>query len=180
MKRHRQVLLKRKGKITSPTRKSCSTITKTQNFINMFDKKIQSGKVNYHNIVVFDETINGDSVTVPVVIGQRRNSGGNNNNVVHTRQARLGCYIPFSMPDGTTPFRVFIFNDKDLDDSGSTFRVLTPKKEKGYRGDPVRLYLSSGCSIQYKQKQLHSGKYILIFVPASHSLPVQRGCVCGS
>ena len=116
----------------------------------MFDKKIQSGKVNYHNIVVFDETIIGDSVTVPVVIGQRRNSGGNNNNVVHTRQARLGCYIPFSMPDGTTPFRVFIFNDKDLDDSGSTFRVLTPKKEKGYRGDPVRLYLSSGTGFLNK------------------------------
>ena len=58
--------------------------------------------MNSHNIVVFDESVIGDSVTVPVVIGEKRKSGGSNNNYVQTRQARLGCYIPFSMPDGTT------------------------------------------------------------------------------
>ena len=55
-----------------------------------------------------DETVIGDSVAVPLVIGERRKSGGDSNNFVHTRQARLGCFIPFSMLDGTTPLPRFL------------------------------------------------------------------------
>ena len=106
-------------------------------------KNIRRWRFNSRNVVIFDETVIGDSVTVPLVIGEHRKSGGDNNNFVHTRQARLGCYIPFSMPDGTTPFRVFIFRQEDIQKDGTPFRVLAPMQEKGYRGDPCRLYLSS-------------------------------------
>ncbi len=133
----------KKGKITSPTRSSGNTLSKTQEFVESIDRNVRRFRMNSKNIVVFDETVIGDSVTVPLVIGERRKSGGDNNNFVHTRQARLGCYIPFSMPDGTTPFRVFIFKLEDMQKDGTPFRVLTPKKETGYRGDPYRLYLSS-------------------------------------
>ena len=142
-RRHRSVLCKKRGKLTSPKRSSRSTLTNTQDFIASLNGKIQSNVINSQNIVVFDETIIGDSVTVPVVIRERRKSGGNNNNFAQTRQASLGCYIPFSMPDGTTPFRVFIFKSKDLKKDGAKFSVLSPKKEKGFRDDPKRLYLSS-------------------------------------
>ena len=105
----------KRGKLTSPTRNSNNTFAKTLAFIDSLNSDIERKRINSRNIVVLDETIIGDSVTVPVVIGERRGSGGNNINFAETRQARLGCcYIPFSMPDGTTPFRVFIFNSEDL------------------------------------------------------------------
>ena len=110
-------------------------------------KNIRRWRFNSRNVVIFDETVIGDSVTVPLVIGERRKSGGDSNNFVHTRQARLGCFIPFWMLDGTTPFRVFIFRHEDVQKDETPFRVLAPKQEKGYRGDPYRLYLANetGC-----------------------------------
>ena len=143
IRRHRSILCKKRGKLTSPKRTSETTLAATQGFIDLLDSKMQSKVINSKNIVVFDETIIGDSVNVPVVIGERRKSGGSNNNYAQTRHASLGCYIPFSMPDGTTPFRVFILKDKDLARSGADFTVLTPEKEKGLRDDPYRLYLTS-------------------------------------
>ena len=93
--------------------------------------------------MVFDETIIGDSVTVPVVIGERRGSGGNNINIAETRQARLGCSTPFFMPDETTPFRIFIFNSEDLGKKGRGSQVLKPAEEDSHHNDVCRLYLSS-------------------------------------
>ena len=143
LRRHHQVLCMKRGLLTSPRRCSRTTPSKTQEFIQLLDSDVQSNRINSQNIVVFDETTIGDSVTVPLVVGERRKSGGSNNNYAHTRQARLGCYIPFSMPDGTTPFRVFIFKSEDLEKNGAGFEVLRPNREKGFRDDPCRLYLSS-------------------------------------
>ena len=118
--------------------------------------------MKYHNIVFFDETVIGDSVTVPVVIGERRKSGGSNINYVQTHQARLCCYIPFYMPDGTTPFRVYIFKSEDVTKGNEKFEVLTPSKEeakeKGYGLEPTRLYLSSDTG--FLNKSLF--RYIII------------------
>ena len=158
MKRHRKVLHKKKGKLTSPTRSSKNTFAKTEAFIDSLNRDIESNRINSQNIVVFDETIIGDSVTVPVVIGERRNSGGDNINFVQTRQARLGSYIPFSMPDGTTPFRVFVFKSDDLGKKGAEFEVLKPIREEGFRSDVYRLYLSSGTG--YLNKTLF--EYVMV------------------
>ncbi len=143
VKRHRQTLCMRRGKVTSPKRTSSVMMSNAQDFIDMINTKMARNTANSQNIVVFDETGFGDSVSVPVVIGERRKSAGSNINVAETRHARLGTYIPFSLPDGTTPFRVFILKEKDLNTDGGMCTVLAPKNEIGLRGDPYRLYLAS-------------------------------------
>ena len=64
--------------------------------------------LNNRNTFVFDETVIGDSNSPSVVIGGRRKSGGGNINLLRLSEKALGCYIPFSMVDDGTPFRVFI------------------------------------------------------------------------
>ena len=143
LKRHPEALLKRKGKPTSPTRCSDTMLQKTQEFIDMLNSDMERHIINSCNIVVFDETIIGDSLSLPVVIGERRRSGGKTINVKYTRQSALGCYIPFSMPDGSTPFRVFIFKTGNLKKNETIVTVHVPPGEKGLRGDPYRLYLGN-------------------------------------
>jgi len=143
VKRHRDVLSMKRGKLTSPTRSLLDMMEKTEGFIASLNSQVQRKAMNERNIVVFDETIIGDSVAVPVVIGEHRRSGGNTNNFAQKQDARLGCYIPFSMPDGTTPFRVFIFTKSSLKNADDNFTVSLPENEKGLRGDPVRVNLSS-------------------------------------
>ena len=182
--RHRTVLCKKKGKLTSPKRCSRTALANTQAFIDSLNGKMRSHVINSQNLVVFDETIIGDSVNVPVVIGERRKSGGSNNNFAQTRHASLGCYIPFSMPDGTTPFRVFILKGEDLNKDGSKFTVVAPKKEKGFRDDPYRLYLSSKKGYLNKTlfeyiiiqfaKWWHSTRGDLDCFMISDNLPVHR------
>ena len=107
VRRHRKDLHTKKGKINSPTRSSNNTVSKTHELIAKIEKNERRWRINSGNVVVFDETVIDDSVTVPLVIGERRKSGDDNNNFVHTRQARLGCFIPFPMLDGTTPLPRF-------------------------------------------------------------------------
>ena len=105
LKRHDDVLFQDNGKITSPTRFSDSTLERTQEFISLLKKYMNGNTMNKRNTFVFDETVIGDSNSPPVVIGERRKSGGGNINVLRIREKTLGCYIPFSMPDGTTERR---------------------------------------------------------------------------
>ena len=156
--RHRDVLCAKRGKLTSPTRSSKSTLGRTEEFIESLNRDVERHRINSGNIVVFDETIIGDSLTVPVVIGERRKSGGSNINYARTRQARLCSYIPFSMPDGTTPFRVYIFKSEDLGKKSVNFRVLKPAMKHGFTNDVFRLYLSSDTG--YLNKTLF--EYIMI------------------
>ena len=46
------------------------------------------------------------------VITERRKSGGGNVNVVLSHMKARGSYIPFSIPDDSTPFRVFVINER--------------------------------------------------------------------
>jgi len=93
--------------------------------------------------VVFDETIIGDNGKLLKVIGERRKSDGGNNHVVQARGSSLGCYIPFSMADGSTPFRVFILRSKKPKKGESCVQALVPAKERGLRGHPQRLIFAS-------------------------------------
>ena len=94
-------------------------------------------------MVVFDETVIGDSVTLPLYIGEQKDSGGGSINVCRVRESRLGSYIPFSLPDGSTPFRVFILRDEKMKKGDGITATLEPGWEKGLRGDPHRIFLKS-------------------------------------
>ena len=99
--------------------------------------------MNKNNIVVFDETKVGDLPSLPLCIGESKDSGGKNINFVEIQEATLGCYIPFSMPDGDTPFRVFIFKNEKIENGLPPPIVYAPGDEIGLRGHPVRLFLQS-------------------------------------
>ena len=71
MRRHRDVLNKKNGKLTSPTRKSCNINAKTQAFIKKLNRSVTSNWMNSHNVVIFDETVIVDSIAVPVILRGR-------------------------------------------------------------------------------------------------------------
>ncbi len=143
IKRHSDILCKRKGKITSPKRTYEAMLQKTEDFIDEVNNYMAGNRMNSSNIVVFDETIIGDTVSVPVVIGERRKSGGGTINVTYTRELALGCYIPFSMPDGSTPYRVYIFKSGDLKENEGILYALAPPCEKELRKVPHMVFLES-------------------------------------
>jgi len=132
-----------RGKLTSPVRCSETVISDTDKFIDLMNKGISTNKINKNNIVVFDETIIGGSLSLPVVIGERRDSGGGTIHVEQVRDLMLGCYIPFSMTDGTTPFRVFIFKNENQKKTFCRVTAIAPKAERGFRGQPYRLFFSN-------------------------------------
>ena len=99
--------------------------------------------MNKRNTFVFDETVIGDCCKIPLVIGQRQKSGGGNINVLRIREKALGCYIPFSMPDGSTPFRVFIFKSGSKKKGKVLPQALRPVEERRLRTRPERLFLQS-------------------------------------
>ena len=102
--------------------------------------------MNQNNIVVSDETVIGDCVSQCKSLGERTDFGGNNTNVYETRESALSSYFPFSLPDGSTPFQVFIVSPgkKGKDFSADTALIL--KKEKWRSRHPHRLFLSSEYS----------------------------------
>ena len=115
----------------------------TYEFIESMNDIMRTNTINMKNMVVFDETVLGDSLTLPLYIGARKDSGGGSTNVCRTRQKRLGSYIPFSLPDGSTPFRVFIVRDEEMKKGDGITVTLAPGWEKGLQGDPHRLFLKS-------------------------------------
>jgi len=143
LKRHIKLLQLKEGKLTSPTRCTKTMVEKTEAFIAMMNKIMETNSINNNNMVVFDETVIGDNGKLLKVIGERRKSDGGNNHVVQTRESILGSYIPFSMVDGTTPFRVFIFKSKKPKKGEICVQVMAPSKEKGLRGEPHRLFFAS-------------------------------------
>ncbi len=112
--RHSDSLSVRTGKLTSPTRIYEAMRQKTEEFIASMNEIMATNIINKNNMVVFDETVIGDSVTLPLYIGEQKDSGGGSINVWRNRESRLGAYIPFSLPDGSTPFRVFILRDENM------------------------------------------------------------------
>jgi len=143
VERHSHVLSLDDGIITSPTRSSDAVLQLAKGFIDKFKENLVRGKMNSKNIFVFDETIIGANPSPPLVVGERKNSAGGNNNVIQTSESALGSFIPFSMVDGSTSFRVFILRTKEHYKSASPDFWLAPKAEKYSRNAPHRLFLSS-------------------------------------
>jgi len=141
--RHSDIISVRKGKVTSPTRNPGRMLEMTQDFIGMLNSRMLTNTINKRNLFVFDETIIGDSISLPLVIGERRNSGGGTINVIQTREKALGSYIPFSMPDGSTPFRVYIFKVENMKNGQEVLDVVVPKHEYECRSQPHRVFLAS-------------------------------------
>ena len=118
-------------------------LEKTEDFIELLNNSMASKMMNQNNIVVFDESVIGDCVSQCKRLGEKTDFGGNNINVYETRESALGSYIPFSLPDGSTPFRVFIVKTGKKGKKFSTDTALVPKKEKAILRRPHRLFLSS-------------------------------------
>ena len=87
--RHKEVLEAKVGKITSKTRCYEEMLQNTLDFIDALDDIMALNIVNKNNTVVFDETIIGDDFSVPIVVGERKDSAGGNTNVVRTRELAL-------------------------------------------------------------------------------------------
>ena len=143
LRRHDKVLQNSYGKITSPIRCRDTTQEKTKEFISLINRYRRKNTLNKRNTFVFDETIIGDSCRIPLVIGERRKCGGGNINVIRIREKALGCYIPFSMPDGSTPFRVFILRSGSKKECRIHPLFLQPIAERKLRTQPHRLFLQS-------------------------------------
>ena len=141
--RHSDLIFCKKGKITSPIRKVKTMLQDTKEFIDLLNTDMISHKINEKNLFVFDETIIGDKISLPVVIGERRKSGGGNINVFLECRKALCCYIPFSMPDGSTPFRVYVFRTGKLKKGQEILEVDVPDEEIEFRSVPRRVYLAS-------------------------------------
>ena len=67
--RHDDVLCKAKGKLTSPTRCYETMKEKTYEFIDSMNEIMRTNTINSKNMVVFDETVLGDSLSLPLCIG---------------------------------------------------------------------------------------------------------------
>ena len=97
--------------------------------------------MNKRNTFVFDETVIGDCCEIPLVIGERQKFGDRNINVLCVREKALSCYIPFSMPDCSTPFRVFIFKSLSKKTGQVLPQAQRPTGEARLRTRPERLFL---------------------------------------
>ena len=140
VKRHSDVLKKKEGKVTSPRRCIDAMQQNTQDFVESMNMIMALNIINKNNLMVFDETVIGEDGPLPTVIAEQKDAAGNNANVCQTRGQRLGTYVPFSMPDGSTPYRVFIFRSGNLKDGETMKHAVGPAWEKGFRGDPYRLF----------------------------------------
>lgn len=142
--RHRDQLSEKPGKSMSPTRSFEDMQDKTLEFVSSLNGFFEKNIINRNNLVVFDETVVCINDSLPLAIGERRTSGGGNVNVVQTHQSALFCYIPFSLGDGSTPFRVVIYKSENLEKGAFSSTGLVPVEEKGLRDTPYRLFLESG------------------------------------
>ena len=140
--RHTDVLLKRNERVTSPKRCIDTVQKNTKDFVESMEMILATNIINKNNIVVFYETVIGEDCAPYIVITEEKDFADNNANVCQTRGQRLGTYIPFSMTNGSTPFRVFIFQEGNLKEGEVLKHYVAPKREKGFRGDPRMLFLS--------------------------------------
>jgi len=108
VKRHKNRLCIRTGKMTSPKRSSDVMLQLTEDFISLLQPLYIEHRINPSTLVVFDETVIGESAAKQLFIGSRRNTGGGNINVFRRRGKAVGSVTPFSMVNGSTPFRVFV------------------------------------------------------------------------
>ena len=83
---------------------------------------------------------------MPILIGERRKSGSGNRYVIETRKAALDCHTSFSIPDRSTPYRVFVFITGKLKKGQEILNILVPKDKTGLCCDERRVFLASETS----------------------------------
>ena len=64
-------------------------LRKTKEFVSTLNDLFESKTINNNNLVVFDETVIGESESLPIVIREKIDSGGGNISVVRTRGSML-------------------------------------------------------------------------------------------
>jgi hypothetical protein len=143
MNRHKSDLVFQKGVLTSPTRSRGDMSTLAEAFISELDPLITKGVVNAGNMFVFDETIVGGSASLPKVIGEATNVGDGNTHVVRQRERALCSFIPFSQPDGSTPFCAYVFKEAHCRRHAQKIIVDEPERRGTRRKEPHRVFLAS-------------------------------------
>ena len=133
----------RRGKMTSPSRSIKDMSLLTEEFIAKISPLFESNLINKNNLFVFDETVIGQSDLKKIFVSERRSSGGGNTNVIWKRTKALGSFTPFSLVDGTSPFRVFITREGKKRKSASSRSSLEPTEKVVRIASQYRLYLSS-------------------------------------
>ena len=63
--------------------------------------------------------------------------------MLRIREKAFGCYIPFSVANGTTPFRVFIFKSGCKREGTILAHAVTETAERRLRKCPHRVFLES-------------------------------------
>lgn len=141
--RHGNILWSKPGKATSPKRSSDVMEQETDKFISDVDPLFEKNTINKSNLFVFDETVIGDSGVMLFCMGERRDSGGGNINAYRKRGKALGCFVPFSLCDGSTPFRVFITKEGSSGKDAASEPQPKPVAKVVPSPDIHRVYLSS-------------------------------------
>ena len=113
VRRHKDTLGCKPGKVTSPKRSSDVMDKETEKFIAQVTPLFERKAINKNNLFVCDETMIGDPEVTQQRVGKHRNSGGGNFTLFEKRGKVLGCFLPFSRCDGSTPFRVFVSKEKE-------------------------------------------------------------------
>ena len=140
---HAVVLCKKKRTITSKRRCYEHTVENTLEFIHALDDIMVLSIVNKSYIFVSGETSIDDDFSTLIVIEERKDCAGRSSNLARTREMTLGCYIPFSMPDGSNPFLVFTCRSRPNVRCRAFVPAFKPKKERGLRGQPERVFLQN-------------------------------------
>ena len=112
VKRHDDTLGCNPGKITSSKCSSDVMDQYTDSFIAGIASLFEQKTINNKNLFVCDETMIGDPDVKQLRVGKHRKSGGGNITLFNKRGKVLGCFLPFSRCDGTTPFRVYVTKEK--------------------------------------------------------------------
>ena len=76
------------------------------------------------------------------MIGERRESGGGNINAYQTCEKALCYYTPYSVPDGSSPFQVYMLRVGQLNKGQEISDVLVPDNEFEFHLEPHSVYLA--------------------------------------
>ena len=121
--RHSDILSLRKGKLLSPKRRTVHLLHETDAFVDEWGYLIDKGLVHERNLFVCDESRIGFPGQEREVITLLNTTGSC---VEQWRGEALCTYLPFSRPDGSTPFRVYIFKNPNFEDESSMMEIPKP------------------------------------------------------
>ena len=139
LERHKETLSFEIPKPLSPIRARVSIVEETEHFIACWSILVKAHRITDQNLFVFDETRIGRDFTRD----KRVSASGLGNPHQEIAKGQVFCtYVPFSRPDGSTPFRVYIFR-KDEKRNNANDDIAGYLEPKHQRDCVQRLYLTS-------------------------------------